>query len=150
MWLKTFDSRLLQYNTPLRLDPLFRSSVLRINAALDKNAAFPFGKRTYRYVALLFPVFYDSETGLTKGNPRRLYLGNHEIEFVNPYSYSYNLEIQIHYWTSQLDLTIWQSDEELNVDEAIKLGRIQNSLDLIEQNVERIESKIDTSESYGI
>lgn len=150
MWLKTFDERLLQYNTPLKLDYLFRSSVLRMNAALDKNAAFPFGKRTFKYAALLFPVFHDPETGFTKGNPERLYLGNQEIQFVNPFSYSYNLEIQIHYWTSQLDLTIWQSDEEINVDQAIKLGKIQSSLNSIESNLERLESKIDRSGNYGI
>jgi hypothetical protein len=150
MWQKVIDSRLLQYNTPLKLDHLFRSSVLRINAALDKNAAFPFGKRTYKYVALLFPIFYDPETGLTKAQPRKLYLGNQEIQFVNPYSYSYNLEIQIHYWTSQLDLTIWQSDEELNVEQAIKLGRIQSSLDAIGEDVKRVESKIDAGGNLGV
>lgn len=145
MWQKVLDRRLLQYDTPLSLDYLFRSSALRINAALDKNAAFPFGKRTYKYVALLFPIFYDTETGFTKGEPCRLYLGNHQIEFNNPFSYSYNLEIYIHPWTSQLDLTIWQTNEEPNIQQTIKLERIQGSLEALGQSLERIESKIDNS-----
>lgn len=143
MWQQVFDARVLQYNTPLSINYLFRSSALRINAALDKNAAFPFGKRLYKYVALLFPIFYDAETGLTKGEPRRLYLGNHQVEFSNPFSYSYNLEISIHPWTSQLDLTIWQTNEEPNIQQTIKLERIQSSLDSVEQGLIRIESEID-------
>lgn len=139
MWQKIYDARVLQYNTPLSIDYLFRSSALRINAALDKNAAFPFGKRTYKYVALLFPVFYDSETGLTKGEPQRLYLGNHQIQFENPFSYSYNLQIAIHPWTSQLDLTIWQTNEEPNLQQITRLERIQTSIDAARQDLARIE-----------
>lgn len=145
MWQKVLDRRLLQYDTPLSLDYLFRSSALRINAALDKNAAFPFGKRTYKYVALLFPVFYDAETGLSKGNPERLYLGNHQIEFNNPFSYSYNLEIAIHPWTSQLDLTIWQTNEEPNIQQITRLERIQGTIDAARQDLARIEQSINTT-----
>ncbi len=144
MWQQVFDQRLLQYNTPLSIDYLFRSSALRINAALDKNAAFPFGKRTYRYAALLFPIFYDYNTGLVKGNPKRLYLGNHQIQFDNPFSHSYNLEVYIHPWTSQLDLTIWQTNEEVNINQAMKLEKIQSSLDAVEEDLERIEVKLDS------
>lgn len=135
MWQQVFDRRLLQYDTPRSIDYLFRSSAIRVNAAIDRNATLPFGKRTYKYVALLFPIFYDSDTGLTKGSPRRLYLGNHQIQFSNPFSHSYNLEIAIHPWTSQLDLTIWQTNEEPNIEQAIKLARIQSSLDRIEQTI---------------
>lgn len=142
MWQQVFNQRLLQYNTPLTLPPLFRSSTLIINAALDTNAAFPYGKRTYKLAALLFPIFYTSETGFTKGYPERLYLGNHQINFDNPFSYAYNLEIYIHLWTSQLDLIIWQSDEEIGIDNLIQTEKIQNSLN-------RIESKIDAIETYG-
>lgn len=140
MWQQVFNQRLLQYNTPLTLPPLFRSSTLIINAALDTNAAFPYGKRTYKLAALLFPVFYTSETGFNKGNPERLYLGNHQITFDNPFSYAYNLEIYIHLWTSQLDLIIWQSDEEVNISEQIQAERIQSSLDRIESKVDSIQS----------
>lgn len=123
MWQQVFDQRLLQYNTPLSVDYLFRSSALRINAALDKNAAFPFGK----------------------GEPRRLYLGNYQIQFDNPLSYSYNLEIFIHLWTSQLDLTIWQTNEEPNIQQAIKLKRIQSSIEAARQDLAIIQQSINTN-----
>lgn len=142
MWQQALNYRILQYNTPLTIGHLFRSSTLIVNAALDTNAAFPFGKRTYKLAAVLFPIFYTSETGFIKGHPKRLYLGKHQIEFSNPFSYAYNLEISIHPWTSQLDLTIWESDENINIDTKIQSERIQNSLD-------RIESKIDASRTYG-
>lgn len=140
MWQQVFNQRLLQYNTPLTLSPLFRSSTLTINAALDTNAAFPYGKRTYKLAALLFPIFYTSETGFTKGHPERLYLGNHQITFDNPFSYAYNLEIYIHLWTSQLDLIIWQSDEEINITQQIQAERVQSSLDRIESKVDSIQA----------
>lgn len=137
MWQQVFSDRILQYNTPTTIGHLFRSSNLIANAALDTDAAFPFGKRTYKLAALLFPVFYTSETGFSKGSPERLYLGKRQIQFNNPFSYSYNLEIYIYQWTSQLDLTFWESDEEPNIDSQIESSRIQNTLN-------RIESKIDT------
>lgn len=141
MWQQVFNQRLLQYNTPLTLSPLFRSSNLIINAALDTNAAFPYGKRTYKLAALLFPIFYTSETGFTKGHPKRLYLGNHQINFDNPFFYAYNLEIYIYLWTSQLDLIIWESDEDPNIENSFKLDRIQTSLNSIEQKVNNINTQ---------
>ncbi|MUL39349.1 hypothetical protein BWI75_24440 [Gloeocapsopsis sp. AAB1 = 1H9] len=109
-----------------------------MNAALNTDPAFPFGKRSYKLAATLFPIFYSSETGLNKGDPRRLYLGNRQIAFNNPFSYAYNIEIYIHLWTPQLDLTIWESDEEVNIDTTIKLERIQSSLNSIETKIDNI------------
>ena len=138
MWQQVINQRVLQYNTPYTFNHLFRSSIITVNAALNIDPAFPFGKRTYKLAATLFPIFYSSETGLNKGDPRRLYLGNRQVAFNNRFSYAYNLEIHIHLWTPHLDIRIWESDEEVNIDTTIKLERIQNSLNSIEDKVDRI------------
>lgn len=137
MWYQVVSHRFLQYNTPIVLDHLFRTTTINVRAALDNNAALPFGKRTFKYVGLLFPVFTHSVTGVSKGSPRKLFLGNHQITFDNPLVYEFNLELNIHLWTPQLDLTIWESNEESIFNADIKLRQVQ-------QQLERIESKIDT------
>lgn len=136
-WTPVLSQRLLQYNTPLTLSYLFRSSNLIISAALDENAPMPFGKRTYKYAGRLTPIFTPSGVSLSRGNSRSIYLGSPRlITFNNPYRYDFNLEVYVHYWTPQLDLIIWQSDEDSIFDVETELG-LQNI------NLERIENKID-------
>lgn len=136
MWHQQLSARYLQYDTPLVLSPVFRSNILTVHAALDEYAALPYGRRTYKYAGRLTPIFNRAEVGLHRGRSRRLFLGKYQIEFDNPLQYEFALELNIHLWTPQLDLTIWQSDEE----EIVSIG---NELLFVESGITRIEQKID-------
>lgn len=138
MWYQVHNSRVLQYNTPIVLPHLFRSSIINVNAALDSNAALPFGKRTYKYAGLLIPVFTHSVVGVSKGNARKIFLGNHQISFNNPLNYEFNLELVMHLWTPQLDLTIWETNKEVIFDVELRTRNIERQLSRIESKVDNI------------
>lgn len=140
MWYQTYNQRIYQFDTPIVLPYLYRNDVLTVNAALDKNSAFPYGKRTYKYAGRLTPIFNRPGVGENRGRSQKLFLGNYQIKFDNPLNYEYYLEISIHLWTPQLDLEIWISDEESIFDVNSELGIVQLQLD-------RIENKLDTQSS---
>ena len=136
MWFQQLQARFLQYDTPLVLPPLFRGNILTVNAALNESSDLPFGRRTYKYAGRLTPIFNRPDIGIHRGKSRKLYLGKYQIEFDNPLNYEFALELLIHLWTPQLDLTIWQSDEEPEQVTATDLL-------FIESGIARVESKID-------
>jgi hypothetical protein len=114
MWNQVLKIRIREHETPIQLDFVFNSSALVVRAALDENAALPYGKRDYERVGKLSPIYEISPIGLVKGNKSEyLYLRTKLIRFQNPYNYSYKLELFIHLWTTQLDLTFWENDEPL-------------------------------------
>jgi hypothetical protein len=145
MWYEVHQSRYLQYDAPFVLPTLFRSNTLVFDAALNLDAAFPYGKRSYKYAGRLTPVFEQGIVGQHRGKSRKLYLGRSQIEFENPFNYDFYLQLDIHLWTPQLDLTIWESDEQINVNVATELFFIEAGIARIEQKVNLIEDNMRTS-----
>lgn len=146
MWYQQLSARYLQYDTPLVLSPLFRGNILTVHAALDEFATFPYGRRTFKYAGRLTPIFNRPDVGIHRGRSRKLFLGKYQIEFANPLNYEYALELSIHLWTPQLDLTIWQSDEEAIDISATDLLFIESGIARIESDVNDIKYRLNISD----
>lgn len=147
MWYQLHQSRYLQYDSPFVISTLFRSNILVVEAALNLDTAYPYGRRSYKYAGRLTPLFNKIELGEHKGRSRRLFLGKSQIEFENPLNYEFFLELDIHLWTPQLDLTIWQSDEEPEKITATDLLFIENGIARVEQKLDAMTTGVDTTSS---
>lgn len=137
-WADVFKIEAAWHGTPLMLNHLFRSSVLITKALIYPNSPLPLGTRTYKYAGLLIPRLAIARIDTPKARPKRLYLGVNQVVFENPFGYDYNLELVIHPWVPQLELTFYQTDEEPVFDVNTEVALMQFTLNRIENKLDNI------------
>lgn len=146
MWNQVLQTNLQVPFRDFTTDYEFNSSLLILSAfaTTDFNDNYRIGR--------IRPIYKINDNLFTKGSFKTIRLQKQFIDFIKV-PYFYKLEFIWYVWLPQLTLTFYQpgfGDIPGILDLKADLTENRTNVAYLQQQLDRIEAKIDTSGSYGI
>lgn len=130
MWERVYSFTQSQSFSSFLIDYDFSGTYLIVKSVC------PTAKADWTRAGYCSPLFNLPEVGLVYGKSESIKLGSQLVRFDNPQKQSFKLSFSIHPWLPTVGLTFYTFSQGQLID-------VDDRLEVIEQDLARIETKID-------